>query len=317
MLYITQVYMRNQKKLVGVIFGIVLLGTLIFSSYSVQAGFGISPPWFKNNYLSPGAHYEQDIFLVQGKPETDVRITIEVQSAEAIEDWITFKPGKDFIIPAGQQQFPVRVIADVPKDAGYATYTGTIRFVAGSTGGEGAVVIQLGALAVINLTVTSEEVSDFDVKRVNVQNLEKGWPLSVSVQLENLGNVKVRPTRIALTLYDKLHDKELGSGEAQTTDWVDPFQRGSITASMPTDLEIGDYWADYEIYKGDEIVAQDRQRFKVVKKGDINQWLRLFGMSIAWWGTIIISIMAFGVVIKFNILGKLLGKLGIEVKRKK
>lgn len=298
----------------------VALTTAIFMAWSntANAGFGISPPWLKNSHLAPGSHYEQDIFLVQSKPDKDVKITVTVESAEQIASWISFQPGTEFVIPAGKQQFPVRVAVNVPKDAGYTTYTGKIRFVASSSGsGGGNIAIQLGALADISLTVTSEEFSDFKVKHVGIDDLEEGWPIKIRVKLENLGNIKVRPTRIVLKIYDKWHDKLLQEGEPQTVDWVDAFATGNIEAAMETSLGISDYFGDFEIFKGEEVIAKDKQRFHIVGKGALERWPRIFGISIAWIGGGFGALLGVVAIIKFNILGKILGKLGIEVIRKR
>src|SRR3989344_4928792 len=283
-----------------------------------DAGFGISPPWLKNTHLSPGSHYEQDIFLVQGKPESSVQVTATIESAEQIASWINFKPGNAFIIPAGTQQFPVRVTVDVPRDAGYETYTGKIRFVATSVGADNNsnIAIQLGSLAEITLTVTSDEYSDFNVRGVSIDDIEESMPITMGVRLENLGNIKVRPTRISLRIYDKWHEQILQEGDAETTEWIESFATGMIRATMPTTLSLGDYFADFEIYKGEEVIARDKERFNIVEKGTLAHWPRFLGMSIVWWGSGLGGLLSVLSVVKFNLFAKLLGILGIEVKRK-
>lgn len=294
----------------------MFLAILFSVAFYADAGFGISPPWFRNEYLSPGAHYEQDIVLVQGNPDKDVKITATIESAEEIASWISFQPGTDFVIPAGKQHFPVRITVNVPKDAGYTTYTGKIRFVASSSGsGSSNIAIQLGALADISLTVTSEEFSDFKVKHVGLDDIEEGWPVKIRVKLENLGNVKVRPTKIILKIYDKWYDKLLQEGEPQTSDWVDAFATGNIEAAMDTSLGISDYFGDFEIFKGDEIIARDKQRFHIVEKGSLEHWPRIFGISVAWLGGGFGALASLVTIVKFGLFGKMLGRLGIEIRR--
>ena len=304
-------------KIFAILFFTVAL--ILAGAPDAHAGFGISPPWFKNNHLSPGAHYEQDIFLVQGRPEVDVKVTATIESAEQIESWMTFKPGKEFIIPAGTQQFPVRVTVDVPPDAGYTTYTGKIRFVTTAVGasGNGNVAIQLGALADISLTVTSDEVSDFKVQGVAIDDIEEGWPITASIRLENLGNVKVRPTKVRLVIYDKWHDKIVQEGEAQAPQWIDPFSVGVVTATMDTELPLGDYFADFEVFKGEEVVAKDKERFNILEKGTLKSWPKFFGVSVAWWGGGLGGLMGLILFVRFNVPGRILGAIGIEIQRKK
>ncbi|MBI1888545.1 MAG: hypothetical protein HYS15_01230 [Candidatus Spechtbacteria bacterium] len=308
---------------IAIVFFVIFSFLLLFhiGAGEVQAGFGISPSSFWNDHLSPGVHYEQDIYLVQGNPEADVKATVALENAEEIKDWITIHPGKEFIIPKGVQQFPMRVIVDVPKDAGYAIYKGKIRVTATSFGGgEGkgsGVSLILGALADIKLTVTSEKISDFKVKSVRMPDIEEGWPIQIQVKLENLGNIKVRPTKIMLVLYDQGHGKELERGEAETTEWVNSFESGTIHATMTTKLGIGSYFGDFEIYKGESVVARDRQRFSIVLKGTLEHWPRFFGISVAWWAGGMGIVLTIFAGIKFNLPGKFLRKFGIEMVRVK
>ena len=58
----------------------------------VYAGFGISPPYVKNNQLFPGSSYTQEIILLRSDAEEDLQADISVNAPE-IKDWITIDKG--------------------------------------------------------------------------------------------------------------------------------------------------------------------------------------------------------------------------------
>jgi len=249
---------------------ILVIGLLLSLSLveTAQAGFGISPPRIWNDRLLPGSHFEQTITLTRSEPKEPVQITVEIDAPE-IKDWIKIAQGEKFTFPAGQQQFPMTVIVDIPEDAGYSTYYGKMTIKAAPVGPEGQVRVALGAQADIRLRVSGEEFSDFKIRSVNIPDLEEGWPIKFVVQLENLGNVKVRPSRVYLEIFDNFHQEKLKSGEITQMSWVEAFKVGKSEGELAVDLKSGQYWADYEIYKDEEIVLKDKIRFNVHLPGTL------------------------------------------------
>lgn len=293
---------------------ILLIGFLLFGAGADLAlAFGISPPRVFNDHLVPGTHFEQTITLTQAEPKEPLKIEVEIDAPE-IRDWIEIKPGMEFVIPAGKQQFPMRVIINVPKDAGYDTYEGTISVTAMSGDGEGQIAVLTGAVADIKIRVSGEEFSDFKLKKVIVPNIEEGSPVEVVMTLENLGNVKVRPSKVYLRLYDQYHQALLEEGEAKDMNWVEPFKVGKVVAGMPTKLGIGNYWVEIEIYKNGELFLEDERYFKIVEKGTLGL---IFGLSKWIWVLIGGIILAGFLSIKFRLWKKLLAKFGINIKVEK
>lgn len=293
---------------------IVFLSCLGWADLALS--FGISPPRVFNDHLVPGAHFEQTIILTQAEPKQPLKIKVIIDAPE-IEDWIEIQPGKEFTIPSGRQQFPMRVIVNVPKDAGYDTYQGTITVRAISGERKGQITILTGAVANIRLVVSGEEFSDFKLRGIKVSNIEEGDPIRVIIELENLGNVKVRPSKVYLRIFDQYHQSLLESGEATDMNWVEPFEKGKVTAKMPTKLGIGEYWAEIEIYKKGELLIEDKRKFHIVEKGTIKPYLTFLGRSIWFWILILGIILAGFTSIKFKLWKKLLEKLGISIKVEK
>ena len=294
------------------ILGIVLL--LFGAGINSALAFGISPPRVFNDHLIPGARFEQIITLTQAQPEQPLRIEVEITAPE-IKDWIKIEPGLDFVIPAGKQQFPMRVTVNVPKDAGYDTYEGEISITAIPTSGGGQVAILAGAVADIKIRVSGEEFSDFRLKNMNVSNIEEGMPIKVTMRLENLGNVKVRPSKIYLRIYDQYHQNLLQEGEAENITWAEPFKTENVIANLPTKIGVGEYWAEVEVYKNDEeLILKDKRYFKIVERGTLSF---ILGLSRWIWALIIGIILSGFLIVRFKLLGKLLKRLGIVIKIEK
>ena len=248
---------------------ILLIACLLISvALETKAGFGISPPRVWNDRLVPGSHFEQIITLTRSKPENPIEITVEIEAPE-VKDWIKIDRGEKFIYPAGPQQFPMTVIVDVPEDAGYSIYYGKMIIKSIPVGVEGQVTVALGAIVDLKLKVSGEKFSDFKTRGVSIPDSEEGWPLKFTVSLENLGNVKVRPSRVHLDIFDDYHQQKLKSGDITQMSWVESFKAGGSQGELAVNLKAGQYWADYEVYKDEERILKDKLRFYVHPPGTL------------------------------------------------
>jgi len=273
--------------------------------------FGISPPWVYQDKLVPGSHFEQDIYLTQADPTSPLKIEVRIDESE-IKSWFRFEPGEDFTIPAGQQQFPLRVIVDVPQNAGYDTYTSKIRIRAISEGG-GQVAILVGGVADVRLIISGEEFSDFQISDFKVKDIEEGWPVKVYIKMQNLGNVRTRPSKVHIDIYDQYHKELLQSGDATDMTWIESFQKGESVAQLATKLGIGEYWAEIEIFKKGESTLKDKTYFRVLERGSIKPYITILGISIYIWIAIIAGIGVIVVAAKKGFFGKILEKMGISI----
>ena len=256
-----------KKKLIFVL--LLSLSFCFLSPSFVKAGFGISPARLWNDRLVPGSHFEQTITLTRSNPQEAITIETSVDSAD-IKGWIKIKEGGKFIYPAGPMQFPITVIIDVPQDAGYGTYYGKLSITTSPGGeGEGQVTVALGATVDIKLRVSGDQFSDFKIRSIAIPDLEEGWPIKFMATIENLGNVKVRPSLVNIKVFDDFHQREIVSGAINNMTWVDSFKVGLSEGELRVNLEPGQYWADYEIYKEDGVVLKNKIRFYVYEKGTL------------------------------------------------
>jgi len=261
---------------------ILFLATCLLFSFSliniVQAGFGISPPYIKNENLSQGLHYEKKITLVRGDPIEDwnVEIIINVPGAD---NWISIDKGKEFIMPEGAQQVPIVFSVDVPKNAKFGRYTGIIRVKTAPVKPPeaGTISILLGGQIDVNLNV-QKEIFDFTVRAVKASDSEEGdkrwifyFPgiIKFSMQIENLGNIKAAPSKVIFDIYDEQEEELLETIQTTKMNKINPFEIDWVIAELKTKLKAGSYYAQYKIFKKDEIVSQGKIHLSILLKGAI------------------------------------------------
>ena len=268
--------------------GTVLLFTTITAGLFIfyarmparAAGFGITPPYVKNDSLARGSNYTQRIILVRddASEDLDVTVTTDVPSAG---QWITIAQGNKFTFPKGSLQAPMDVLVNIPNDASLGDYTGNIRVVISPHSGPqaGTVGITLGAQIDVNLKVTDQVFSSFSIRGIRVANAEEGHPfwwfyfpgkISFTMNIQNTGNVPAAPSRVDLVLYKPGNTKPLEETESTNNlTQVPPFKVQDVVAEIPTTMKAGGYSAAYTIYKGDSVVQQGMVDFSVLAPGSI------------------------------------------------
>ncbi len=235
---------------------------------SVSA-FGISPPFIRSDRLVPGARFDTTIYLVQGQPKEDLDIKATLDVPEKISKWFVIDKGNEFTIPAGIQQFPIVVTVQVPQDADFGIYQGYLRINTIPTREAGEqVTISVGARVDINLTVGEGVVADFQIKKVEILDIEEGSPPAIEFVLENTGNVPIAPERATFDLYDKFGDIRLAFSQTEDIPEVPAFETKTITLKFPIDIKlgIGEYWADAKLYRNGQSVRELKTVFNVVAR---------------------------------------------------
>jgi len=294
------------KKLLAIFF--VLTCLFMVGTHKVRAGFGISPPYVKNNAIVPGSHYEQRIVLLRSSAEDDLLAEIKVNAPE-VEKWITIDKGLRFPLPKGELQVPMVVNVDVPKDAELGNYKGyiNIRIAPKDENQKGGVAIALGARVDIDLTLTNVTFANFIVRLASIPDVEmlgRPWnwkyihPLykrlfyrvKAVLNIENTGNVEVAPSKITLDIFDILEKNKLESLEDDDIKKVKAYSTELVSAEFPTKLDAGQYWGKVRVYKDNEtIVNSYKIAFTITPPGGSGNppelgvwpWLVLAGLIIA------------------------------------
>jgi len=286
------------KKLL--LIGLVSLGLFFGLAKTSLAGFGISPPYLKNQQLTPGSKYVQQIMLLRSSAEEELKAEINVNAPE-IASWITLDKGTEFILPKDQVQVPMTVTVQVPKNAEIGSYKGSINIRITSTKGQQTgVAIALGARVDIDLTLTNVANSDFVVQIAQIRNFEMlKWPwnlpifsyflhrVPVVMTIRNIGNVKVAPSKVTLEVMDISRTNQLEKSENTSIDSIDPFSTKEVTAYFRTKLTQGQYWGRIKVYRDNVIVNAYEIAFTVASPGELGgnklglyPWLLLAGYSL-------------------------------------
>ncbi|HVN26498.1 MAG TPA: hypothetical protein VMT99_02490 [Candidatus Paceibacterota bacterium] len=258
-------------------------------------GFGITPPYVKNDSLTQNSHYEQQIILVRGNPDQDLiaKVTVNVPGAN---DWITIDKGTQFTLPAGTQQVPLTVSVNVPNDAKLGRYQGSIQVVVSplTPPVAGTVGVTIGAQIDVDVQVIDRKSVDFKVHRVTMTNAEEGstfwwmhFPGKVlfTMTLENDGNIVGSPRKVVFSYGEFLTQKVLDT-ETNTNglDAVQPFDTKDVTAEMPVYLPQGSYKVFYEIYGRDDqdVIGQGTLDLSVLPRGSLAGYIGYGFWGIRW-----------------------------------
>lgn len=283
-------------KFSGFKISIIFFASLLVLAYanSVSAGFGISPPYLKNSQLTPGSKYEQEIMLLRSSAEDELTAEIKINAPE-IASWITLDKGTEFPLPKGQVQVPMLITINVPKNAELGSYKGSINIrISSGANTKNGVAIALGARIDVDLALTNVANADFIVRVASIGNIEMlKWPWSlpifnfflhrvpVSLNIENIGNVKTGPSKVSLEVFDLTRNRVLESKIDTGIDEVEPFSTQEVKANFRTKLGIGQYWGRIKVYKDETIVNSYEIAFAVGKPGEFGQKLGLYPWILA------------------------------------
>ncbi len=257
---------------------LVLFCVLFFAADAAYAGFGITPPYVRNDRLTQGSTFTQDIILVRGDPVEDLKAEITVMTP-GIEDWITIDRGTEFLLPKGEKQVPIRVTVRVPDTASYERYQGNIRVRTVSPDPASGVSIALGAQIDVDIRVV-DEIRDFEVKRVKLSEAEEPrrfwWleypgKMTFTVGIENTGNAPTAPSRVQFDIYDKRGNKVLESvTNTNELEPVLPFETRDVVAYLPTRLPPGAYFVRYSVYHfEDQVKRTGELTLSILPKGTV------------------------------------------------
>lgn len=283
---------------------------------SASAGFGISPPYLKNQQLVPGSRFEQQITLLRSSAEEDLKATIKV-NAPQIASWITIDKGEEFTMPKGEVQVPMIVTVNVPKNAELGNYKGNINIkIASANAATAGVAIALGARVDIDLTLTNVANSDFVVKTAAIPDfemLEQPWNwrifsmflhrATVALNIENIGNVETAPSKVVLEILDISKTKTLENLVDKSIDKIPSFSTKAVNAYFPTKLGVGQYWGKVKVYKGNDIVNVYEIAFTIAKPGELPNGGPSLGL-LPWLlmaGYVVFAVIVLSVLIKIKV----------------
>jgi len=319
--------MVSQIKILGKV--LILSLFLLFLNQKASAGFGISPPFFRNENLTRGSYFEEKIYLVRGDPVEDSKVTITINVPGA-DNWIKIDKGTSFVLPKGEKAVPIVVSVQVPKDAPYGRYTGFMRIVVEPKElPPGQVGIALGARVEVDLNVVEKKIFSFIVRAIEILDLEEGYrwlfffipgKITMKMTIENTGNLPVAPTKVHLDIYDMLKAKILESLDSvKIENKILPFKTDNVFAIFKTKLPKGSYWVKFKIYKDKETVKEGELVMNIKERGSLPGYKGFTFFEAIFVGKEKIAILIFIIVLFFGIslfLFKILKKLLVKREKK-
>lgn len=262
----------------------VLLMTLLAFPLFADAGFGISPGKIVEDNLVPDSHFERVIYLVQSSPDKDLPVEASVESKD-IEDWISFKGGEQFTIPAGIQQFPLEFSIDVPEDAELGLYKAFIRVntIPVEESVDGQVAIALGGRVDVEITVGDNIVEEYNVQSIEILDIKEGEDLKVILKIENTGNVSTAPSFVSFELFNRFGNVRLAYAENHEIEKTRSFSVNEQEVAFDYDgkLAPGEYWGEIKVYDNDgELVKELRTVFDITEKPLLAKILKIGGITL-------------------------------------
>jgi len=237
--------LANGKKILACI-----LLTILASGYA--SAIGVSPGSVKVVNMVRGGYAEKVLTISTAGNED---LTLKIEASGAIKDWISFDPGdKELQLPK-KSSMPVTAKIVVPSTTQSGLYEGEVIISTLYTGNETVNVsgarFMPGLIVRVQVTVTGEEITGYEIKSVSVRNTEQNYPLEIVFKIENTGNVVVTP-RIHVSLLD-VDRKETGKTLDYSGTSILPTIVRQFSVKMPTKgMDVGDYYVKINSDLGDE-----------------------------------------------------------------
>lgn len=132
----------------------------------------------------------------------------------------------------------------------------------------GTVAITLGANISVELSVVGDKILSYRIQSISVSPLEEGMPFQLAVELENTGNVDVTELNGQVDIYDEKETqvlKTLTFGALSSP--LSPNEKGKMLIPFGDfKLDPGSYWAQVKVYKGKEVIYENRLYQQVTAK---------------------------------------------------
>lgn len=314
--------MKNNTTFRKILFFFVLIVNIGFLFFALphniktsRAGFGIAPPYLKNDKLTPGSFWEQKIILTRSAVNEDSRVQLQIHLPRA-ENWLSVDKGTEFILPKNQNQIPIVFSVKVPPKAELGIYQGYIRVRTSklSNNEAGTVTSVLGGEIAIDLTVVDNPIFDFKIKGISAEDaaekkkflwMDLPGKIKLSIRFENTGNIPAAPSRVVLEIYSAATGRILKTIQnSNKIKKIEPFRTETVIAELPNFLGPGKYPAVYKIYKNEELAAEGQIEINIRPIGTIKdgnyEFFTLAGLNLLPWRDKIILVLFFLLILAIS-----------------
>lgn len=253
-----------------------------------KAGFGVSPPYLRNEQLTRGSEFTQVIYLVRDNPNDELDASIEM-NVPGVESWITMDRKNTFTLPIGERQTAIAFTIKVPNNAEFQEHKGiiTVKTKTVKAPASGVVSIALGVQIDVKFQVVDKQIIDFVVRSLKFLPTEEGRTTKLVLKTENTGNVEATLSQVHIDFYDA-NDQVLllGLDNANTLTKIKPYSTGDLTAEFSTEtLKQSSYWAHIKVLNGQNKIREEKINLTVYPKGSLPgeglkfNWQLILGLS--------------------------------------
>ncbi len=305
--------MKNFGTKKILILGMAVAGFMLMGPANhVFAGFGISPADLDNKYMKPAHQYKKEFVISQSDSTEDLKITIEPDLG-IVNNWLEFKPAKEFTLQKGVTRFTITIIVNVPQDAELKNYKGPIRVKASSAGENvaGGVSVIKGARLDVDIVTTNIDFADLVVRALEIPTVPGGEMIKLNMKIENKGNVEAAPTAVELNIQD-LNQNSISTLTTKDIQKIAAGDTSTVSAYFNNNLQKGDYFGIVKVYLDDTVLREDRLVFAVLEglpatsNFQANPFAALFQSKL---GVNLVCIIGLFILIAFILLFNLKGRM--------
>ena len=187
--------MQRMYRNIAAVLMALLTASLLASSALAAGGIGVAPTSLTVTDAVRQGIYEQSIIVMN---VGDEEMAYGLNATGGAGSWISFfqmdKPDTtiDRIDLAGKMNREVGVKLSIPSDAADGDHRAVIAVTSISAGSTG-VSVGISASVNVDITVTGTQIISGHVDYMDIANVEVGYPLLISVNVVNTGNVVVTP----------------------------------------------------------------------------------------------------------------------------
>ncbi|MGV8152529.1 MAG: hypothetical protein ACP5OG_05600 [Candidatus Nanoarchaeia archaeon] len=262
------------KNKILIVFGIIL--AIIFSKAASAAHLGVSPASMIFDNVMRGGYAQKNLVV---SLNSDKPLAISIDPKGDIADWINVSD-KKFNMTSLRS---VKISVNPPEDIPNGNYTGYLKilteeFAPGETGQAVSYVLASLDLA-LTVIVTDIETRSCLASAYSVESAEKGEDIVFSLNVENLGNTRIKP-KVRADIWDQEKISIVKTVEFSEEEIIPTTQEKLIFKTSSNDLDIGQYWVDISAL---DCYSSQTLTFDVLEEGALKENGVILGIVVDPW----------------------------------
>ncbi len=226
-----------------------------YPSIAFAVKLSIEPDSVNFTNLLPAGYYEKSVLV---STDSESELNLEILAYGEIKDWIYFGQNGDLKV---SRLSPLNLkigIASAPYIQN-GLYSGHLRIYFENQLPQIEPVRNLFYLAV-SAEIKNETVQAINVKKIYSKDSEEGLPLDFFVDIENKGNVKVKP------YIEVIID---GNSQAYEDELLPMEEKEIPIKTNNCNMQAGEHTANIKVYLGKTIIRDETLPFRIAEKNSL------------------------------------------------